>query len=225
MSEMTGGVFITFEGGEGSGKTTQIAHLAKRLEALGFEVVTTLEPGGTPLGKRIRRYLVSDSDDVPTPVSELLLYAADRAHHVEKKIRPALESGKVVLCDRFADATVAYQGYGRELGLELISSLNEVAMQGVVPTRTLLIDMDPAVGVRRSLERQAGDGVAEESRFESEAAKFHRSVREGYLSIARKEPGRVRQIDGAGTVEEVEAAIWGELCDLFESLRSAGSEA
>lgn len=213
----TTGVFITFEGGEGTGKTTQIALLAERLRALGREVVTTLEPGGTVLGKRIRRYLVSESDDVPTPRAELLLYAADRAHHVEKLIRPALEAGKVVLCDRYADATEAYQGYGRGLEIDLVRALNRTATQGLMPHRTLLIDLDPAMGVSRSLERQAGEGVAEESRFEAEESAFHRRVREGYNAILKSEPQRVRFIDGAGTIEEVTDKIWLELADLFAS--------
>ncbi len=213
------GVFITFEGGEGTGKTTQIALLAERLSALGHEVVTTLEPGGTALGKRIRRYLVSESDDVPTPRAELLLYAADRAHHVDKLIRPALEAGKVVLCDRYADATEAYQGYGRGLELSLVRSLNRVATQGLMPHRTLLIDLDPELGVRRSLQRQAGDDVAEESRFEAEESAFHRRVRRGYNAILKSEPRRVRFIDGGGTIEEVKHKIWSELADLFSSGR------
>ncbi len=208
------GIFITFEGGEGVGKTTQIELVAARFEALGHTVVKTLEPGGTPLGVKIRKSLVSISEDPPSPTAELLLYAADRAHHVEKVIKPALERGEVVLCDRFADATEAYQGWGRGLDLELIRELNRVATSGVTPVRTILMDFDPSTGVQRSLDRQNHHSHPEESRFEMEKTSFHERVREGYLFLARLHPGRIRTVDAQGSVEEVQERVWRELRDL-----------
>jgi dTMP kinase len=206
------GVFLTFEGGEGAGKTTQIAALSERLRARGRDVVQTREPGGTPLGIEIRRRLVCDTDDPPTPVAELLLYAADRSHHVERLVRPQLRAGGVVLCDRYADATEAYQGYGRGLDLDVVRAVNAVATGGLWPHRTLWIDVEPQEGVRRSLERIGG---GDERRFESEALAFHDRVRAGYAAIAAREPERFRRIDGVGSPEVVFARVWAAVEDLF----------
>jgi len=209
------GCFITFEGGEGAGKTTQINLLAAKLGEMGRTVVITREPGGTPLGNRIRRELVCITDDEPSPRAELLLYEADRAHHVEKVILPALEAGSVVLCDRYADATLAYQGWGRGLDQQLITELNRAATGGLSPARTLWLDLDPEEGVSRSLKREACSGEEPEARFEREEALFHHRVREGYRAIMEAEPGRVRLVDAVGGVEEVFARVWAELEDLF----------
>lgn len=213
---MTQGVFITFEGGEGAGKTTQINLLAERLLARGLEVVRTREPGGTRLGEAVRSLLVRSSDDPPTPTAELMLYAADRSHHVERVILPALERGAVVLCDRYADATVAYQGYGRGLNLKVINDLNGLATGGLMPERTVWIDLEPSEGVARSLRRQAASIGERESRFEEEAEEFHRQVRGGYERICAKEPGRFRRVEGRGSEEEVFAGVWEAVGDLFE---------
>lgn len=209
------GFLITFEGGEGSGKTTQIARLRRRIEALGREALVTREPGGTQLGNEIRRLLVTEGIDPPAPLAELLLYAADRAQHVERVIVPGIEAGKVILCDRFADATVAYQGHGRGLSFELIETLNAIATGGHAPLRTIWLDLDPDEGVRRSLERQMDEGVVVEARFEREARAFHERVRRGYAAIAEREPRRFRRVDAGGTEDEVAERVWDALGDLF----------
>jgi len=207
-------LFITFEGGEGTGKTTQLTLLTKRLERLGRDVLLTREPGGTPLGIEIRRHLVASTIDPPVPLAELFLYAADRAQHVERVIKPALAAGNVVLCDRYADATVAYQCYGRGLNRELIDELNGIATGGLWPVRTLLIDLDHSEGVNRSLAREASSEEAE-SRFEEEETAFHERVNEGYRALMKKEGERFRLVDGYGTVEEVASRVWEALKDLF----------
>lgn len=209
------GVFLTLEGGEGTGKSTQLQLLWERLRGCGREVVVTREPGGTPLGNRLRALLVRESDDPPVPACELLLYAADRAQHVATVVRPALETGAVVLCDRYADATLAYQGYGRGLDRSLIVTLNEVATGGVVPHRTVLLDLDPGEGVRRALTRQAPACGSREERFEAEAPQFHQRVRRGYLAIADAEPARVRVVDAHGSPEQVAARVWSAVADCF----------
>lgn len=200
---MQHGRFITFEGGEGAGKSTQIARLRARLEERGVAVLTTREPGGTPLGERIRQLLVTGEPGGMAPPTELLLMAAARAEHLERVIRPALARGSWVLCDRFADSTTAYQGYGRQLPLGAVAELNHWVLQGFRPHRTLLLDLDPVLGIARSHGRDHA-----ETRFEREAAAFHQRVREGFLAIARAEPGRVRVVDAAAPLEAVAAAIW-----------------
>lgn len=209
------GLFLTLEGGEGTGKTTQLALLAQRLEAAGRAVVRTREPGGTPLGARVRELLVRASADAPTPLAELLLYAADRAHHVATTIRPALLAGRIVLCDRYADATEAYQGHGRGLPLATVRQLNELATGGLWPSRTLVLDLDAGRGVARALGREAPRQGPREERFEAEEAAFHHRVREGYRAIAARDPGRVRVLDAAGSPEEVAERVWAAVRDLF----------
>jgi dTMP kinase len=188
--------------------------VAESIRALGRKVALTREPGGTELGKYIRKALVGRTDDPPCPRAELLLYAADRAQHVEKVIAPALKAGEVVICDRFTDATEAYQGYGRGLDLAVIKTLNELATGGLAPKRTLWFDLDPEIGLRRSLERENGRGT-EELRFEEEALEFHLRVSRGYAEICRQNPERCRRIDGRGSVEEVSTKVWRSLADLF----------
>ncbi len=209
------GRFVTLEGGEGTGKSTVLPGLARRIEGLGLLVRITREPGGSPLGERIRSLVVEPSDDPPCPVAELLLYAADRAHHVDRVIRPALEAGRVVLCDRYADATEAYQGWGRGLPLDQVRRLNDLATGGVWPQRTVVLDLDPREGLRRSWARHGGPGAAGEVRFEREALEFHRRVRQGYLEIARREPERVRVVDASGPPEQVLDRAWAAVADLF----------
>jgi dTMP kinase len=190
------GVLITFEGVEGSGKTTQMLALARRLRRQGYQVESTREPDGTPLGAAVRRLFERD----PAPLAELFLFLAARHQHVAERIGPWLERGRVVLSDRYTDATVAYQGYGRGLDPELIGELNVRATGGVLPDLTLLFDLDPAVGLRR-IGRRRRDA------FEREALAFHRRVRRGYLEIHRAEPKRVRLLDAARTPAVVAADV------------------
>lgn len=210
------GVFISFEGGEGAGKTTQIEILAKRLDNLGLKPLITRQPGGTPLGEKLREILVRKSNDPPGPLAELLLYAADRAHHVQSIILPALKKGTTVLCDRYADATEAYQQWGRGLPAELVKGLNDIAVGGLWPNRTIILDLPPESGVKRSLERQTETLAPREERFELEALSFHEKVRGGYLAIAERTPQRVRVVDASGDPMSVAERVWPQLADLFE---------
>lgn len=192
---------ITCEGIEGSGKSTQILRLAAHLRSQGREVVVTREPGGCPIADAIRRILLDPSNSQLCATAELLLYAAARAQHVEEVIRPALAKGAVVLCDRFIDATIAYQGFGRGLDLSLIKELNEVASAGLLPDLTLLFDLPVATGLGRALARNAA--VQEnEGRFEAESLAFHERVRDGYLQGASQE-ARFSIVDATGTPAEV----------------------
>ena len=183
------GVFLTFEGGEGAGKTTQIARLADALTQRGHTATRTREPGGDPFGESVRALLL-DRDAAPVPPAELLLFAAARAQNVQTVIRPALDAGNVVLCDRFTDSTLAYQGYGRGLSLDAIRAVNAVATGGLIPHRTFLLDLSPAVG----LARQSPDA---QDRLDRETLDFHERVRIGFLSLADAEPERFVVLDAA----------------------------
>lgn len=194
-------MFITFEGPEGSGKTTQVQRIAARLREGGIDCVTTKEPGGTPLADQIRAILLH-SENTMDRLTELLLYAASRRQHVVEVIRPALERGAVVLCDRFTDATLAYQGFGRLLDLDRLRGLNDWVTDSLVPHLTLLFDIEEEAGLRRARSRNA-TATKDEGRFEAEDVRFHRRVREGYLALALAEPERFATIDGAGTIDEV----------------------
>lgn len=196
--------FITFEGIDGCGKSTQMRMLASELRLRGLEVVTTREPGGTPLGTRVRQ-LVLDAEEQVDPLAELLLYAADRAQHVRTLVRPALDSGHVVLSDRYADATAAYQGAGRGFPPELISELIALATGGLMPDLTLIFDLTVDESQRRAL-RRARKGV-EKDRLDAEDAAFHTRVRDAYLKIAAAEPERVRVIDASGSVQETHSQV------------------
>ena len=195
-------MFITFEGPEGSGKTTQVRRLGALLRERGRDCVVTKEPGGTPLADRIRAILLDPSETKMDPLTELLLYAASRRQHVVEVIRPALSRGAVVLCDRFTDATLAYQGFGRLLELDRLRTLNDWATERLHPDLTVLFDIEEEVGLRRAHSRNEAT-ANNEGRFEAEDLRFHRRVREGYLSLARSEPRRFVVIDGNGTVDEV----------------------
>lgn len=190
--------FITFEGIEGSGKTTQIAMIAEFLRHQGQDVVTTREPGGCPIADAIREILLNPANDALNNRAELLLYAAARAQHVAEVIQPALNQGKIVLCDRYTDATLAYQGYGRGLDLSLIEELNSLACADCRPHLTLVLDMPHETGLQRALDRNNVQNMTDEGRFEQESLDFHRRVREGYLALAKKEPQRMRVIDATG---------------------------
>ena len=199
-------IFITFEGIEGCGKTTQIRLLAESLQARGLRVLATREPGGCPIADAIRGILLDSANSGMAPKTELLLYAAARAQHVYEVISPALREGKAVLCDRFTDATLAYQGYGRSLDRILIDRLNRLAAGDVVPDLTLLLDFPPEEGLRRARLRNESLPEINEDRFEQESLDFHRRVRAGYLDAAAREE-RFRIIDARGTVAEVAARI------------------
>lgn len=194
-------MFITFEGPEGSGKTTQQQRLAAELRRRGRTVVTTKEPGGTPLADRIRAILL-DSANVIDPVAEVLLFAASRRQHTMETIQPALARGEIVLCDRYADSTLAYQGFGRLIDLDRLRNLNDWATDGLQPQVTLLFDLPEELGLRRAQSRNAS-AMNDEGRFEAEDLRFHRRVREGYLSMAQAEPRRFAIVDGDGTIDEV----------------------
>jgi dTMP kinase len=196
---------ITCEGIEGSGKSTQISHLASHLRGQGREVVVTREPGGCPIADAIRRILLDPANQQLGATTELLLYAAARAQHVEEVIRPALAQGAIVLCDRFIDATIAYQGFGRGLDLTLIKQLNQVASTGVLPDLTLLFDLPVAIGLSRALARNAV-ALENEGRFEAESLTFHERVRAGYLQGASQEK-RFTVVDATGTPEQVTARM------------------
>ncbi len=200
--------FITFEGIEGCGKTTQESRLAETLAERGYPVVVTREPGGCAIAEQIRAILLDAENRALVPLAELLLYAAARAQHVEEVIRPALDSGKIVICDRFTDATAAYQGYGRSLDLDLIDRLNRLATGGFSPDLTILLDCPEEVGLSRAMARiNSAEGGVREERFEQESIAFHRMVRRGYLRLAAAEPERFVVLDGTRGIEETAAAV------------------
>lgn len=196
-------MFITFEGPEGGGKSTQIRWLAERLRGQGVGVVTTREPGGTAIGDQIRDVLHDTANTAMSPTAELLLYSASRAQHVAEVIRPALAAGQVVLCDRFADSSIAYQGYGRGLDRVTLAELTAIATGGLKPDLTLLLDLD----VQQGLARLAGRGEAM-NRLDLEAVGFHERVRAGYHALAAAEPERWVILDAIQPVEVVAAGVW-----------------
>jgi dTMP kinase len=187
--------FITFEGGEGSGKTTQIRRLKRYLAQKGILCKVTREPGGCPIGEKVRKILLNPDHHHMAPMSELLLYEAARAQHVKEVVKPLLEKGVVVLCDRFSDATLAYQGYGRGIELQWIGNLNRLSSQDIKPDVTFLLDCPSDVGLKRAVRRNQVLQKEKEGRFEREKVRFHHRVRRGYLSIAKKEPDRIKVID------------------------------
>jgi dTMP kinase len=199
--------FITFEGIEGCGKTTQIALLARNLTARGHRVTVTREPGGCPIADQIRGILLDADNRGMVPLAELLLYAAARAQHVAEVVVPALERGEIVLCDRYTDATIAYQGYGRGLDRTVIDELNRLATGSARPDLTLLVDCPVETGLGRAMSRINSSAGAREERFELESLLFHRKVRDGYLKLAELAPDRFVVIDGAGSIGETEAAV------------------
>jgi dTMP kinase len=199
------GCFITFEGTDGCGKTTQMDRLAARLRDEGYEVVVTVEPGGTRIGEQIRRILLDSANQELCPTAELLLYFASRAQNVEERIFPALARGAIVLSDRFTDSSMVYQGAARGLGEEEVLALDGIACRGLKPDLTVLIDID----LETSLERARSRGLGKaESRMDEQAAEFHRRVREAYLRLAEREARRFRVIDGRPDPESVAAAVW-----------------
>lgn len=208
------GLFITFEGIDGSGKSTQMRMLASALRLRGLEVVSTREPGGTPFGKRLRAALLDLHEHVD-PLAELLLFAADRAQHVRTLLKPALESNRIVLSDRYADATRAYQGAGRGFSGELITEVIELATAGLKPDLTLIFDLPVAECVARA-RRRVHDGHKGD-RLDSEDVAFHTRVRSAYLEIARREPGRVRVIEATGSIDETHTRVMDVVMRFIES--------
>lgn len=195
------GLFITFEGPDGSGKTTQALLLKEYLELKGYEVIHTREPGGETVAEEIRKLLLSPEFTI-APLAELFLYSASRAQHIAMVIAPALAAGKIVVCERFMDATVAYQGYGRGLDKKLIKKLNTLSGQGIVPDITFLLDIPSPLGLKRAEEAKG-----KKDRFEKENIAFHKRVRKGYLSLAKTEPRRIKKIIVGSSIEDVHSQI------------------
>lgn len=203
------GLFVAFEGGDGSGKTTQVRALAQRLEEAGREVVTSREPGGTPLGEAIRNLLLH-GDDMGAR-AEALLYAASRAQHVDELIRPALERGAAVITDRYWDSSIAYQGAARQLGGDEVAALSHWATAGLAPHLTVLLDLP----VEEAAARRRNEGRGAEDRLERETAKFHERVRAGYLALAAQAPQRYLVLDARAGVAELEQQIWARVQQLL----------
>ncbi|MEW5693381.1 MAG: dTMP kinase [Candidatus Hydrogenedentota bacterium] len=188
------GIFITFEGPEGSGKTTQSSRLVQYLRDRGNEVLYTREPGGSLIGDKIRGLLLDPKNKEMISTTELLLYAACRAQHIEEMIKPALMRGTIVICDRFMDSSTAYQGYGRQLDLELIETLNKIAVNGCLPDITLVLDIEAERGLKKAIALAKDESAGTPDRIEEMGISFHRRVREGYKKIQQKEPDRVKYI-------------------------------
>ncbi len=203
------GFFITFEGGEGAGKTTQIAKLAHAFEAAGKTVTVTREPGGSLIANHIRSMILDPKMKGLVPLAELFLYEASRAQHISDTILPALKNGHIVICDRFTDSSVVYQGAARGLDGALVKKLNELATGGLKPSRTFVLDLNPRIGLARVGSR----GVLD--RMEKEALSFHKAVRAGYHKLARSEKKRIRLIDASRSRDDIHAAILAELKDFF----------
>ena len=211
---MSRGKFITFEGGEGCGKSTQVRRLKAALEARGVKVLLTREPGGTPLAEKIRALLKDETGDPPCDRAEMLLFLAARAQLVRNVIRPALESGTWVVSDRFSDSTLAYQGYGRGLPLDVVRESNDFACEGLKPDLTLLLDVDPATARARMRGREAATHTSAD-RIERAGDDFHARLRKGFLEMAAAEPRRIVTVDASGTEDEVWEGVWKSLTPIF----------
>lgn len=207
-------LFISFEGIEGTGKTTQIRLLDDFLKLRNYETVLTREPGGTTISDKIRTLLLDSQNNKMSPLTELFLYAASRVQHLEELIKPSLETKKIVLCDRFSDATTAYQGYGRGFSQDLIKAIHQLTIGKLRPHLTFLFDCDPQIGLKRAWERIQNldkNKQAPEDRFEKEEISFHQKVRDGYLKIARDNPERFVVLDASQTIEETHEQITQEV--------------
>jgi len=207
---MDRGIFISIEGPDGSGKSTQINNIKEFFKKRGMEVIFTREPGGTLIGERIREILLDKTHTEMDPMTEAMLYAAARAQHVAQVIKPALNDGKVVVCDRFVDSSIAYQGYGRQLG-DSVGVINSYAVAGCMPDITFLMKLDPRVGKNRI-------GNRDQDRLELEKEAFHVAVFEGYLNIEKDNPDRVVGIDASRTIEEIREDIYLKLEEVLDSV-------
>ena len=214
------GLFISFEGGDGSGKTTQIRRLAARLRAAGHETVETVEPGGTPIGRQIRQILLDPANNALDARAELLLYFASRAQNVHELILPALAAGKVVVCDRFTDSTLVYQGYGRGLGEAFVHRLHEIACGTIEPDLTFYLDIDLETALGRALARNREQSNTAESRMDEQPVAFHREVRDAYLDLAARHFQRIVVIDARPDEATIERSIWETLAPRLEKLRA-----
>ena len=211
-------MFISFEGIEGSGKTTNLDNAVRFLRDKGLDCVVTREPGGTRIGKKIRAILLDPSSKGIDPITELLLYTADRSQHINEVISPLLSAGKTVVCDRYYDATVVYQGYARGLDTALILQLHRLLFDNLKPDLTLLLDLPPEVGLSRAWQQiDEGDRNRVEIRFEEETLSFHEKVRDGYLEMARLEPERYRIIDASKEPDQVRKEIERTLAEEIEA--------
>ncbi|WP_406871755.1 dTMP kinase [Aminobacter sp. P9b] len=219
---MARGFFITFEGGEGAGKSTQIERLATKLRDKRYDIIVTREPGGSPGAEAVRHVLLSGAAEPFGPEMEALLFAAARSDHVEQVIRPAVERGAIVLCDRFLDSSRVYQGVTGNLDPDFMTAVERVAINGMMPDMTLILDLDPVEGLRRATARR-GQDVAD--RFEKETVDIHQRRRNAYLAIAENEPDRCVVIDAAKDQEKVEHAITDAVFAALEARASAGSRA
>ncbi len=215
------GLFITLEGIDGCGKSTQLEMLSDALGLRGADFIITRQPGGTLIGERVRDILLANASAGLAPLAELMLYAADRAQHVSELVRPAMESGRIVISDRYTDSTTAFQGYGRGLDLEVINELNRLATGGLSPDLTILFDIDTEAASARLKARQT---VVESergmTRFEDEAREFHHRVREGYLKLARAQPERIRIIDASASARETHEKTMAIVAPMIESVMS-----
>jgi dTMP kinase len=211
------GYFITFEGGEGAGKSTQITRLAEVLKARGHDVIVTREPGGSPGAEAVRHVLLSGAAEKLGPEMEAILFASARNDHVEQVIRPAVDTGKIVLCDRFMDSSRVYQGVTGGLDPEFMRQLEEVAVDGMVPDLTLILDIDPELGLERAAKRRAGPA----DRYEKETIALHRRRRDGFLDIANAEPQRCKVVDASADPEKVASAILANVTALLKRTKVA----
>jgi dTMP kinase len=210
------GFFITFEGGEGCGKTTQSRLLYELLKQKGYEVTHTREPGGTKVSEAVRR-IILDPDNRISPMAELFLYETARTQHIADVILPALRSGKIVVCDRFTDATIAYQGYGRGLDISMIKQLNKIASCGLKPCLTVYLDITPEKGLlkARSIKKDFKKAC---DRLEGESMSFHKRVRKGYLALAKQEPSRIKVVRTRDTIEQTQKEVAGAVMERLSKL-------
>jgi dTMP kinase len=215
------GIFITFEGGEGAGKSTQIKLLKEHLEQNGFDVLLVREPGATPIGEKIRAILLDKEQDEMSLITELFLYEAARAQIVQDVIKPALKAGRVVLCDRFIDSTVAYQGFGRGIDPALIEQLNSLASANTVPDCTILLQINPEQGVKRAAEVSSGGA----DRIEGAGMEFHKRVHEGFENLAKTNPQRVHVVQAQQSIECVQNEIWKHIAKIFPETKAPNCEA
>ncbi|MBZ5726915.1 MAG: dTMP kinase [Acidobacteriia bacterium] len=206
-SPLTKGLFITFEGMDGSGKTTQMHRLAARLRGLGRTVLETVEPGGPPIAMKIRRILLDAANQELSPAAELLLYFASRAQNVDEWIAPALGRGEIVLSDRFTDSSLVYQGCGRGLGAEAVAALERIACRGLKPDLTLLVDIDAETSLARARARNVAEPHCE-TRMDEQSLEFHRQVYGAYHALAAREPERVKVVDGRAGIDAIEGEVW-----------------